>query len=241
MHSRKDGTIVNTVKGSYNTSRTTNHGNYNTTYNNHYYGTSDQETSSAALLSRAAFSALHDSEARYPQPNVLPGTRRRILQELTDWVEDRSTDKSRVYWVYGAAGVGKSAIAQALSEKYTQTQQLAAAFFFSRNDASRDKLGPFIPTIAYQHLISRTLKPLLGPLVDYTIRSMPEIWEKIWEQQFKGIIQEPWAQVDPRRWATLPRLVIIDGVDECVDVTSQRRLLKTIQACTPSPPRLLDI
>ncbi|KAK1218679.1 hypothetical protein PQX77_018629 [Marasmius sp. AFHP31] len=236
IHSRKDSTIVNTVKGSYNTSHTTNQGSYNTTHNvrvsNHYHGNPDQETSFVALSSRAAFSALHDAEARYPQPNVLLGTRVKILQELTDWIEDGSADKSRVHWVYGAAGVGKSAIAQAVSEEFTRNGQLAAAFFFSRNDASRDKLAPFIATVARQLVTSHALGPLLAPLINHTIRWTPEIWEKQWEKQFKATIQEPCAQVDPRRWAQLPRLVVIDGVDECIDVESQKRLLEVIKALT---------
>ncbi|KAK1233276.1 hypothetical protein PQX77_003568 [Marasmius sp. AFHP31] len=259
IHSRKDSTIVNAVKGSYNTSHTTNRGSYNTTHtthnvSNHYHGIPDQGmlvhvgyesslimiptsvTSAAALSSRAAFSALHDSEARYPQPNVLPGTRKTILRELINWIEDSSGDKSRVHWVYGAAGVGKSAIAQALSEKFTRTGQLAAAFFFSRNDASRDKLTPFIPTITHQLVTSRTLGPLLAPLVGDAIGSTAGIWEKKWEDQFKAIIQEPCAQVDSGDWAHLPRLVIIDGVDECVDVTSQKRLLETIRASAATLP-----
>ncbi|KAK1235106.1 hypothetical protein PQX77_001678 [Marasmius sp. AFHP31] len=236
IHSRKDSTIVNSVKGSYNTSHITNRGSYNTTHNHHYHGIPDQETSVAALASRAAFSALHDSEARYPQPNVLPGTRNKFLQELTDWIEDDSADKSRVHWVYGAAGVGKSAIAQALSEKFTGTGQLAAAFFFSRNDASRDKLTPFIPTITHQLVTSRTLGPLLAPLVGHAIRLTAGIWEKKWEDQFKMVIREPCAQTDPEKWPHLPRLVIIDGLDECVDVTSQKRLLETIRASAVTLP-----
>ncbi|KAK1222621.1 hypothetical protein PQX77_014524, partial [Marasmius sp. AFHP31] len=140
-------------------------------------------TSSAALSSRAAFSALHDSEARFPQPNILPGTRKEIMQELTSWIGNGSVEKGRMHWVYGAAGVGKSAIAQALSERSIETGRLAAAFFFSRNDASRDKLTPFIPTIAHQLVTSQTLGPLLAPLVGHAIHSTAEIWEKKWEDQ----------------------------------------------------------
>ncbi|KAK1218680.1 hypothetical protein PQX77_018578 [Marasmius sp. AFHP31] len=232
--------MSNTAKRSYNDHSTTNIGNHNRTYqgNNitHYHTTSQQEPSSATLLRKAALNALQDSEARFPQPNVLPGTRTKIIQELVDWIEDSSADKSRVHWVYGAAGVGKSAIAQALSEKSIETGRLAAAFFFSRNDASRDKLDPFIPTITHQLVTSPTLKPLLMPLVDDVIRSTPEIWGKKWEDQFKAIIQGPCARVHPSEWKALPRLVIIDGVDECVDVTSQKRLLETIQASAPSFP-----
>ncbi|KAK1231257.1 hypothetical protein PQX77_005622 [Marasmius sp. AFHP31] len=232
--------MSSTVKRSYNDNVTTNIGDHNRTYHGdnitHYHTTPQQEPSSETLLKKAALSALHDSEARYPQPNVLPGTRKIILQKLTNWVEDGSADKSGVHWVYGAAGVGKSAIAQALSEKSIETGRLAAAFFFSRNDASRDKLDPFIPTITHQLVTSPTLKPLLMPLVDDVIRSTPEIWGKKWEDQFKVIIQEPCARVLPSEWETLPRLVIIDGVDECVDVTSQKRLLETIRASAVTLP-----
>ncbi|KAK1217465.1 hypothetical protein PQX77_019877 [Marasmius sp. AFHP31] len=172
--------MSNTVKRSLNDRSTTNIGNHNHTYQGvnikHYHTTPQQEPSSATLLGKAALSALYNSEARYPQPNVLPGTRKKILQELTSWVEDGSGDKGRVHWVvYGAAGVGKSAIAQALSEKFTRTGQLAAAFFFSRNDTSRDKLTPFIPTLTHQLVTLPTLKPILMPLVDDAIRSMPGI------------------------------------------------------------------
>ncbi|KAK1233281.1 hypothetical protein PQX77_003573 [Marasmius sp. AFHP31] len=250
--------MSNTVKRSYNDQSTTNIGNHNRTHHGdnitHYHTTPQQgnlirvaynllliilcipEPSSATLLRKAALSALHNSKARYPQPNVLPGTRETILRKLIGWIEDDSADKSRIHWVYGAAGVGKSAIAQALSEKSIETGRLAAAFFFSRNDADRDKLDPFIPTITHQLVNSPTLKPLLMPLVDDALRSTPGIWEINWEDQFTAIIQEPCARVQLSEWETLPRLVIIDGVDECVDVTSQKRLLETIQASVPSLP-----
>ncbi|KAK1231129.1 hypothetical protein PQX77_005757 [Marasmius sp. AFHP31] len=241
-HFRERGTFGNTVKGSFNTTYATTQGSYNThhTHNAHnvnYYQISPEETNPEIIpVSKVAFSALHDSEARYPQPNVLPGTRKKIIQELVEWVENSSAKKSRVHWVHGAAGVGKSAIAQALSERFIESGQLAAAFFFSRNDASRDKLDPFIATITHQLVTSRVLGPLLSPLVDHTIRSTPGIWEKNWELQFRAMIQEPCAQVDPRRWESLPRLVIIDGVDECNNVESQKRLLEMIKASTATLP-----
>ncbi|KAG7091335.1 hypothetical protein E1B28_010378 [Marasmius oreades] len=189
----------------------------------------------ATLSSQVAFSALHDSEARYPQPNVLPGTRGGIIETLSRWCED-PFKRNRVYWISGAAGVGKSAIAQALSEKYIQTGQLAASFFFSRNDATRDKLDPFVATIAHQLATSNNLKSLLAPLIDHTIHSSPGSLHKQWETQFTTLIEEPCAQVDPRQWLRLPRLVIIDGVDECIEVKSQKRLLRMIGNSTSTLP-----
>ncbi|KAF9260167.1 hypothetical protein L218DRAFT_873097, partial [Marasmius fiardii PR-910] len=186
------------------------------------------------LEKRVAFSALHDSEARYPQPNILPGTREEILKRLCSWCED--SRGSRVCWVYGAAGAGKSAIAQALSEKYTQSGQLAASFFFSRNDATRDKLDPFIATITHQLAISTSLGPYISPLINHAISSKSGILAQKWEIQFQTLITEPSVRVDPRSWSQLPQLVIIDGINECIRVASQERLLQTIQANTSTTP-----
>ncbi|KAF9260157.1 hypothetical protein L218DRAFT_873082 [Marasmius fiardii PR-910] len=176
------------------------------------------------LKAQVAFSALHDSEARYPQPNVMPGTREEILRRLCSWCEDPS-QSSRVFWVHGAAGTGKSAIAQALSEKYTQSGQLAAPFFFSRNDATWDKLDPFVATIAHQIATSQSLGPHISPLISHTISSNSGILTKKWEIQFQTLIEEPSIQVDPGSWSKLPQLVIVDGVDECIKVESQVRLV----------------
>ncbi|KAG7091345.1 hypothetical protein E1B28_010387 [Marasmius oreades] len=202
---------------------------------NYYQNTARTEPGLARLLNQVAFSALHDSEARYPQPNVLAGTREEILQRLSHWIED-PFKQNRVYWINGAAGVGKSAIAQALSEKYIQAGQLAAAFFFSRNDVTRDKLEPFVATIAHQLATCDGLKSLIAPLIDHTIHSTPGLLYKKWETQFRRLIEEPCAQVDPRHWSQLPRLVVVDGVDECIEVTSQKRLLQLIQHATPTLP-----
>ncbi|KAF9261199.1 hypothetical protein L218DRAFT_1001896 [Marasmius fiardii PR-910] len=218
-------------------------GHKNTTITN-YYGDNNYYQNSftrpngsglSNLKAQVAFSALHDSETRYPQPNVLPGTRKEILWRLSSWCEHPSKS-SRVFWVNGAAGVGKSAIAQALSEKYIQTGQLAAAFFFSRNDATRNKLDPFVATIAYQLATSKILHPHLAPLIDHMIFSTPEILHKTLEIQFQMLIADSSAQVDPRFWSQLPRLVIIDGVDECISPSSQKRLLKMIQEAIPTLP-----
>ncbi|KAF9257924.1 hypothetical protein L218DRAFT_935295 [Marasmius fiardii PR-910] len=219
------GNTVN-IEGQNNTAITHNYGN-------NYYENSRRPNELVGLLKLAkavTFSALHDSEARYPQPNVLPGTREEILGRLSYWCEAPSKI-SRVLWVHGAAGVGKSAIAQALSEKYIQAGQLAAAFFFSRNDATRDNLDSFVATIAYQ--LATSLDTHLAPLISHIVSSMPEVLHKKIESQFQILITEPSAQVDPRNWSHLPHLVIIDGVDECIQIESQKRLLQMIQAITP--------
>ncbi|KAF9267073.1 hypothetical protein L218DRAFT_941668 [Marasmius fiardii PR-910] len=227
--SNQVGNSVN-VEGQYNTAITNNYGN-------NYYQSVPQPNGAGLsdLKMWVAFNALYNSEARYPQPKVLPGTRKEILQRLSSWCE-LPFKENRVFWVSGAAGVGKSAIAQTLSEKYIQSGQLAAAFFFSRNDPTRDKLDPFVTTITHQLATSKVLKPLIAPFIDNIIGSMPETLYQTWETQFQTLIADTLAQVDPRSWSELPHLVIVDGVDECIQVGSQKRLLNILQSSTPTLP-----
>ncbi|KAK7030234.1 hypothetical protein VNI00_014251 [Paramarasmius palmivorus] len=183
--------------------------------------------------SHAAPDAFYDSEQRFPPPNCLPGTRTTILADLEDWIVDRSTNK-RAYWIQGRAGVGKSAITQNLSEKYARPlagethPRLAASFFFSRSDATRDKLDPFVATIVYQFLRSEPLREVLGSSIIEAIRSDPKIFKATSETQFQKLILEPCSKVEQEVWNTLPNVVVIDGIDECVLIPSQERLIAMI-------------
>ncbi|KAK7044112.1 hypothetical protein VNI00_007829 [Paramarasmius palmivorus] len=177
------------------------------------------------LADQAAMNACHDAEARYPQPNCHPNTRVRTLSSLDQWI--RGEEKQvRVCWVYGAAGVGKSAIAQRVSEDHLD--QLCGAFFFSRNDASRDKLSPFVATLAYQCCTSESLREVVGPLIIEAIRAHPNVFQTSAENQFQKLLLEPFSQLTQAQRQGLPNLIVVDGLDECVDLPSQGRLLGII-------------
>ncbi|ESK93417.1 nacht and wd40 domain-containing protein [Moniliophthora roreri MCA 2997] len=157
------------------------------------------------LAEKAAPNACYDSEQRFPPPNCHPGTRAEILAKLSQWIEGERRS-SRVFWLYGSAGVGKSAIAQNLAEKFTG-RKIAASFFFSRSDTSRDKLEPFVASLAYQLCkLGSPLKPVLGR-----------------------------SKVESEAFQKLPNTVTIDGLDECVQHPSQERLLAIIRKPITSP------
>ncbi|KAE9405870.1 hypothetical protein BT96DRAFT_307148 [Gymnopus androsaceus JB14] len=147
-----------------------------------------------------------------------------------------------IYWLYGAAGVGKSAVAQTISEKFAASH-LAATFFFARADPSRNNLTSFFTTISYQLATSPTLGPLLKYPIDLAVRENPSIVHAVLEEQFRDLIVLPciWltttCRLTTEQWKDLPRLIVIDGLDECIDIASQERLLSIIrQAKTATPP-----
>ncbi|ESK86530.1 nwd2 [Moniliophthora roreri MCA 2997] len=191
------------------------------------------EATLKSLAQRSAPNACHDSEQRSPPPNCHPGTRTRILEELSQWFED-SSKTTKVFWFHGSAGIGKSAIAQNLAEKYAG-KKVAATFFFSRNDTTRDNLAPFVASIAYQFATSGCLRPLLGPAIIKAIRSDPTLFHKSYENQFEKLIIEPCSELEMTNLDCIPNTIIIDGLDECIDHLSQERLLGIIYEATTVP------
>ncbi|KIK53220.1 hypothetical protein GYMLUDRAFT_49543 [Collybiopsis luxurians FD-317 M1] len=184
------------------------------------------------LYQNAVVGAAYNAELRCPPPNCHPGTRTRILEILRNWVS-HDTKTTPVYWLYGAAGVGKSAVAQTISEEYALSR-LAASFFFARLDPTRNSLKQFFTTISLQLATSPILGTFFRDSIDLTIRKNRNIIHANLEQQFEELILRPCSQMDAELWKALPQLIVIDGLDECVDIASQERLLSIIYKATSS-------
>ena len=59
-------------------------------------------------------------------------------------------DDTFIMWLYGAAGAGKSAIAQTIAELCEEYKILLASFFFFRADSLRSNSKQLVATIAHQ-------------------------------------------------------------------------------------------
>ncbi|KAK7042942.1 hypothetical protein VNI00_008679 [Paramarasmius palmivorus] len=182
------------------------------------------------LAQNAAPNACYDSEQRFPPPNCHEGTRLQILEKLSSQIEDKSKTNS-VLWLYGSAGVGKSAIAQHLAEKYAKSGRLGAAFFFSRSDSTRNKIGPLVASIAYQFCQSESpLYTTLAPAITDVIRSNPNIFRSSCESQVEKLIIKACSNIDTVEQENSPNVIIIDGLDECINRAEQDRVLAIVRA-----------
>ena len=152
---------------------------------------------------------------------------------------DGDSDKSSIFWLYGGAGAGKSALAQSLSEKL-QKRELAASFFFFRSDSTRNKGDDLIPT-----LVSQLVDNLKGltPLVEDRIAKKWDIFTKGYDIQIQELLVNPLLSLKSTdTLGFLTRLVVIDGVDECTDPNVQCLLLRAIARALlqiPYPLRFL--
>ena len=152
--------------------------------------------------------AAFDSVDRFPPPKCLPGTRGELLDEVECWID---LDQTKICWIHGPAGAGKSAIAQTVSETCSERGQLAASFFFSRSAPSRSHARQFFTTIALQ--IAHSM-PQMRQAICKAVEDDLQILHRQHSAQLKKLLVLPLSSASTSA-PTQPLLVIIDGLDEC--------------------------
>ncbi|KAF9445227.1 hypothetical protein P691DRAFT_735308 [Macrolepiota fuliginosa MF-IS2] len=167
------------------------------------------------LLEASMPDAFYDSSARDPPPSCHPGTRHDFIDTITSWGLGASQYTEPMLWMYGPAGVGKSAIAQTCSEGLAEKNRLGAALFFSRSVGlhKRDDPHSLFPSLAYQ--ITTKSKPF-GDVLNKCIRYDPTLVTKSMREQFQELLVKPLSKLGPGAAGIVEGLVIIiDGLDEC--------------------------
>ena len=206
--------------------------------------------------------ATFDSGERFEPPRCAEATRIGIIQQMERWInEERPSNvaPSSIFWLYGGAGVGKSALAQTIAEALHQKQKLAASFFFFRNDTLRNDGDTLIPTLVAQ-LVSAFKG--LDRFVEQRIRSNPDLFTKQYRTQVQELLVEPLLSLKSRKALSFlprpsmkpvvgliskdalgsrPRLIVIDGLDECRRPEVQCALLRALAAAIPLIPYPLRI
>ncbi|KAJ2912964.1 hypothetical protein MD484_g7449, partial [Candolleomyces efflorescens] len=209
--------------------------NRGTIYNGNVYGGVNSFTISnneGAILQylkeHAATGAMHDSDQRFPPPLCHPGTREAVIHRIFDWYGYQHGPGKPIMWVYAPAGYGKTAVAgtvaEILEKKQTQLgfNPLGATFFFWRTSAERSSPARFIVTLTYQLFVSI---PGLAPHIENAIKQNPMILTKALEVQMKKLIVEPFKALGDTT-AMPNRLVIVDGLDECINSDRESRIDK---------------
>ena len=189
------------------------------------------------LQEKVAHGAFHNSDERFPAPRCYPRTRDDVLTTITDWIHD-SGKKERLMWLCGPTQVGKSAIAQTIAERCYDTNILIASFFFSRDNANCCDKSYLIPTIVYQLILSI---PEIRIRVWDVLRNDPLILSRCLEAQAKALIVRPLIEVALGDMGDLhqsspPRLVILDGLDQCKGDETQIYIINVLSTIVKELP-----
>ncbi|KAJ2919447.1 hypothetical protein MD484_g1052, partial [Candolleomyces efflorescens] len=132
-------------------------------------------------------------------------------------------------WVYAPAGYGKTAVAGTVAGKLEANlfkepdcNPLGGTFFFWRTSTDRNSPARFITTLTYQLFISI---PELAPHIENSVKRDPAVLCKALEVQLMKLIVEPFKALGDTR--DMPnRLIIIDGLDECINSDRESRAQK---------------
>ncbi|KAF6758052.1 hypothetical protein DFP72DRAFT_889809 [Ephemerocybe angulata] len=192
-----------------------------------------------------AVEASHNRHRQNNPPNskCMKNTRLDVIKRIASWVDTKPADppqgkkavgplsSAHIYWLYGSAGSGKSAIAQSIAEKYGD--RLLGSFFFFRG-SRRDRFEAFISALVVQ--------------MRHAFPSMPEELELMQsasvKERLRRLVLEPFLEAVspcseesggqpitptdvpkvPEIWH--PYLLVIDGLDECEDKEDVQAFIK---------------
>jgi len=156
----------------------------------------------------------------------LDGTRITILNEIVDWINNTDAATPRIFWLYGQAGKGKSAIAHTIALQARDLGMLGSCFCFSRVRQHAQLHLKLFPTIA-RDLADRDLR--LRPfLVEVTTnnRSLRDTADVA--AQWKKLILEPLSQLEGSPTGNV--VVVIDALDESGAEHTRATVLKVLAA-----------
>ncbi|KAJ7697158.1 hypothetical protein B0H17DRAFT_1130472 [Mycena rosella] len=169
------------------------------------------------------------------RPMCLPGTRRKILDDVTEWVTVPS-EAGNILWLSGVAGSGKSTISTTVSESLRELDRLGAFLFFDRTDPSQSDPGAVIRTIAYCLALSNHR---IGSVIAAVIHRDSAVINAPIRAQFKTLLLEPLEAVQQHIQG--PILIILDALDECGDSDSRAPLLALLCDEFPKLPRFFRL
>ena len=153
----------------------------------------------------------------------LEGTRNGILNEITAWINN-TEDNTRIFWLHGTAGTGKSSIAHTIAYRFKELGRLGSCYCFDRNEMTQQRDKKIFKTIA-RDLADRD-KQMRRELVaaihlDTSLMNTTDIL-----QQWKELIMKPAQKLSEAMVG--PILIVIDALDESGGVDSRQYILRIL-------------
>ena len=183
-------------------------------------------------MPRAEF-AEYDAASPAPRNRCTEDTCKAILDTLRMWASDNTTTK--VYWLNGMAGTGKTTIAYSFSEILSDNKSLGGTFFSSHLRVDTSDVHCIIPTICLQ-LAARNYLPSLLHLLNVVVEDNPDC--KSWRigKQFQNFIVKPLTSACRDISKIVFPVIVLDSLDECSDQSLVAELLSVILKHSTSLP-----
>ncbi|KAJ7186035.1 hypothetical protein C8R46DRAFT_1185540 [Mycena filopes] len=149
--------------------------------------------------------AIHNSAERPTDPACHPGTRNAMLEDLRAWSRDNRS------------------AATDFAARCQEEGILGASFFFKRGSPGRGTWKSLFPTIAYQ--LATSFGELEGPIQRAVEKDKLVVGQAMCHQMQK-LLLGPFHEA--ASLMNLPPIIVLDGLDECEDHTTQVPLLQLL-------------
>ena len=182
-------------------------------------------------LSPCAKFAEYDAASPAPRNACTENTRKEILNTLQVWAGDNATTK--VYWLNGMAGTGKTTIAYSFSEILERKESLGGTFFASHLRVDTSDVRCIIPTISLQ--LAKYL-PSFGSLILEVVKNNPTCSSWRIAKQFLNFMVTPLTAACRENRVVAVPVIVLDALDECSDQSLVAELLYMILQHSKSLP-----
>ena len=153
----------------------------------------------------------------------LEGTRNGILNEIIAWINN-TEDNTRVFWLHGNAGTGKSSIAHTIAYRFKKLGRLGSCYCLNRNEMAEQRDKNIFTTIA-RDLADRDAqmrRELVAAVhLDTSLKNTTDIL-----QQWKELIMKPAQKLSEAMVG--PIVIVIDALDESGGVDSRQHILRIL-------------
>jgi len=183
------------------------------------------------LMEAVSPNAFYNSDNRPDPPKCHPNTRVAVIDKIVDWGTGRIDTNAFIMWLYGPAGAGKTAIARKVAELFAEHGLLLSSFLFFRSDPTRNTMMPLVANFAY--CVAQSAIPNTQELIESVIEADPLILSYSIEVQLTKLVFEPLRHFADQGYflnGQLPQLVVIDGLDECLDKSAQTNLIQFLSS-----------
>ncbi|KAJ2922499.1 hypothetical protein H1R20_g14612, partial [Candolleomyces eurysporus] len=176
------------------------------------------------LSEHCAVDATAESPSTSYAPTCHPETRKDVTHHIMSWIEDSShPNATRIAWLSGPAGSGKSCIQRKVVDLCKGKGVYAASFFFSPRTPKTCCETWFVTTLAHQ--LTQTI-PGLKPFMAAAVGNDETIFKKSLEVQIDKLIFDPLVRMKAQ---SMPNVIVVDGLDECVEEKEQAHILRLVQ------------
>ena len=153
----------------------------------------------------------------------LEGTRIEILDEIIAWIHN-TDDNTRVFWLHGNAGTGKSSIAHTIAYRFKKLGRLGSCYCLNRNEIAEQRDKNIFTTIARDlgDRDAQMRRELVAAVhLDTSLKNTTDIL-----QQWKELIMKPAQKLSEAMVG--PIVIVIDALDESGGADSRQHILRIL-------------